>query len=97
MINKEMPLDGLIILKRLNTKESEFGILVENTEYVFASKKYPEIVRKLASFPMNHLSWLIVAKFKQNINGEIVYSDGISGLDFLKNAQNYLYKQVTLN
>jgi len=97
MINKKMPLEGLIILKRLNTKETEIGVLLEDTEYVFASKIYPDIIKKLASFPVNRLSWLIVAKFKQSETGEILYSDGISGLDFLRNAQKHLAQQITLN
>ncbi len=97
MDNKNMPLEGLIIMKRLNTKESERGVSLEDTEYVFASKTYPEIVKKLASFPKNRLSWLIVSKFTQNEDGNLEYSDGVSGLDFLKNAQAHLARQITLN
>ena len=97
MDNKKMPLEGLIIMKRLNTRESEIGVDLKDTEYVFASEKWAEIVKKLASFPANRLSWLIVAKFKQNKDGDLEYSCGISGLDFLKNAQKYLNRQVLLN
>ena len=96
MINK-LPLKGLIILKRLNTKETAAGVDLKDTEYVFASEKWTDIVKKLASFPANRLSWLIVAKFKQNKDSDLEYSDGISGLDFLKNAQAHLTRQVLLN
>lgn len=97
MDTKKMPVKGLIILKRLNTRESEIGVDLKDTEYVFAAKKWSEIVKKLASFPMNRLSWLVVSKFKQNEDGDLEYWDGVSGLDFMKNAQAHLSRQALLN
>jgi len=97
METKKMPLEGLIILKRLNTKESERGVDLDDTEYVFASKSWADIARKLAKFPSNRLDWLIVAKFKQNEQAELEYEDGVTGLDFLKQAQAHLDIQIRLN
>lgn len=97
MENEKIPLKGLIILKRLNTKESERGVELEDTEYVFASEKYPDIIRKLCKFPKNRLSWLIVANFRKNEKGKLEYSEGISGLAFLEYAQKYLERQAILN
>ena len=85
-----MPLEGLIILKRLNTKEDEEGVRIEDTEYVYAAGDYRDIIRNLCKYPKNRLSWLIVAKFARNEEGELEYSDGTSALNFLAQAQNYL-------
>lgn len=97
MDSKKMPLDGLIIMKRLNTKESERGVDLKDTEFIFAAKHYKDIIKKLCKFPKNRLSWLVVAKFTQNDEGQFEYSDGVSGPEFLKQAQNYFNKQILLN
>lgn len=97
MDNKQMPLKGLLIMKRLNTRETADGVDVKDTEFVFASKDYPEIIKHLVRFPRNRLSWLIVCQFEKNEAGFLEYSNGISGLDFLKNAQKHLEQNVLVN
>lgn len=97
MNNKKMPLEGLIILKRLNTKEDVAGVSLKDIEYVFASKLYPEIIRTLARYPANRLDWLIVAKFKQTEDGQLEYSNGVSGTYFLKQAQKHFDLKICLN
>lgn len=97
MDSKKMPLKGLIILKRLNTRENEIGVDLKDTEYVFASGKYTDIIKKLCKFPKKKLSWLIVAIINKDAEGKLVYSNGITGLQFLQKAQAHLARQPTLN
>ena len=91
-MNNKMPLEGLIILKRLNKNEDEEGVHIKDTEFVFASRDYRDIIKKLVRFPRNKLSWLIVAEFKQNEDKKLEYSSGMNGLKFLQKAQEILAK-----
>lgn len=86
-------LKGMMILKRLNTKETEAGIDLKNLEYVFASTQYAEIVNHLCQFPHKRLAWMIVAQFETNEAGEMVYDAGRSAVAFLETIQKKLHKE----
>lgn len=96
MTNK-LPIQGMIILKRLNTKETEAGISLKDLEYVFAAEKWTDIVNHLCKFPKNRLSWLIVAQFETNEAGELVYDAGKNAIDFLETIQKKLYHEQMKN
>nr|AKH47361.1 hypothetical protein [uncultured marine virus] len=92
----DLPQKGLVIAKRLNTKETEAGINVNDLEYIYSSDKIENIIHYLCKLPGNRLSWMIVAKFERNEAGGLDYSDGREAVHFLKAIQQHIGNKLII-
>lgn len=84
MKNKPL-IKGFAILKKLKK---------DDTEFVFSSHKYNEVIENLIKYPKKRLLGFIIVEFEINQENKIKYSNELSAIDFLKQAQDRLRKKA---